>query len=171
MRIITIAAGVILVITSVWCFAHPGVSFLALAFILGIAMLIHGISIILGYFAYRDRHGGWVLAEGIISTVLGCIVLSNQLATDAMIPLFFGMWVIFSGAVRLSAGLEARRKSERAWGLILGLGAAGLAVGVYCFFNPVAAAVALGILIGMTFLLQGINMLTFGILMPGKKDR
>ena len=167
MRILTVISGVLLIFTSVWCFAHPGVSFLALAFILGIAMLIQGLFTMLGYLSLRrgGERAGWVLAEGIVTVALSVIVLSNQLVSDAVIPVFFGMWVLFSGAMRIPAALTERSKGEREWIVSLILGLLGVLLGLYCFYNPLLIALAFGVLVGFTFLLQGINMLTFGIFM------
>lgn len=66
MRISSIIVGVLLVFTSVWCIAHPGATYLSLAFLLGAMMLIHGITIIFGYLSTRlpkrvDLVGFWLM--------------------------------------------------------------------------------------------------------------
>lgn len=55
MRIVTIVSGMLLVGTGIWCFAHPGAPFITIAFLLGVAMLISGLSNILAYIIYRKR--------------------------------------------------------------------------------------------------------------------
>jgi len=173
MRILTIITGVLLVLTSIWCFAHPGATFASLAFILGCVMLFHGISGVLNYISTKDTQNGasWVLSDGIITFILACIVLSNQLAIDAIIPLFFGMWILFSGTMRIVASINLKKLGEKAWGITFALGLIGMIAGIYSFFNSIAAGLALVLMIGIFFLLQGVNMLTLGIGMIVEKRK
>lgn len=164
-RIFKIAAGVILILSGVFCFANPGETFLSIAFLLGCAILLSGLS---GTFAYiwisRKREiSNSLMIEGMLSIILGILVLSNQLLADAAIPVFFGMWVLFSGIIRVVVAFE-RRKSGRAellWVLILGL--IGVAAGLYAFFNTVLFAFSVVMLVGILFVVQGVNVLLFGI--------
>ena len=171
MRILTIATGILFVITSVWCFAHPGGTFLSLAFLLGVVMILQGIS---GIFAYRVvkkkmNHAGYFLSEAILTIILGVIVLSNQLSTDAMIPMFFGMWIIFTGIMRIVQSLHMDRKESKTWIWILGLGIISTLAGIYAFFNPILAGITVVMLIAISFLLQGINVIITGVEMPKRE--
>lgn len=171
MRILTIATGIMMMLTSVWCFAVPGAVYAAIAFILGSVMVFAGLSGAFAYFFAHERSVGapWILAESILTFLLGCLVLMNQLAIDAVIPMFFGMWVLFSGVLRIMASFALRKAENRLWILVLVFGLLSTVVGIYAFFNPAMAALAIVLLIGIFFLMQGVNVLTFGIAMPGKK--
>lgn len=170
MRIFTIITGVILAITGIWCFANPGTTFLALAFVLGLVMIFSGISGIFTYITIKKKKEAesWVLAEAILATILGVLVLSNQLATDAMIPVFFGMWILFSGILRVLGAFTLRNKEQYRWVWTLVLGIIGILMGIYCFYNAVIAGFAIVILVGITLMLQGINICATGIQMPHK---
>jgi uncharacterized membrane protein HdeD (DUF308 family) len=103
------------------------------------------------------------MIEGMLSIILGILVLSNQLLADAAIPVFFGLWVLFSGIIRVVEAFD-RRKSGRAellWVLVLGL--IGVAAGLYAFFNTVLFAFSVVMLVGFLFVVQGVNVLLFGI--------
>lgn len=164
-RVFKIAAGVILILSGVFCFANPGETFISIAFLLGCATLLSGLS---GTFAYiwisRKREiSNSLMIEGMLSIILGILVLSNQLLADAAIPVFFGMWVLFSGIIRVVEAFD-RRKSGRAellWVLVLGL--IGVAAGLYAFFNTVLFAFSIVMLVGILFVVQGVNVLLFGI--------
>lgn len=174
MRILTIVTGVILALTGVWCFANPGTTFLALAFVLGIVMIICGISEGFTYVSMKKKGivHMWVLEEAVLSVLLGITVLANQLATDAMVPVFFGLWVIFSGVVRIIGGIALKGQvTHKGWLWTLILGVMGIIIGTYCFYNPVVAGFEIVILVGMTFMLQGINICSVGIQMPHKSHK
>lgn len=165
MKVITIVSGAILSLTGVWCVARPGATFLAMAFVVGIAMLIHGISGILNYISERPGGfaSGYVLADGIIALVLSVVVLANQLATDAVIPTFFGMWLLFSGLMHVMQAVAVRDAGERNWKLVFGFGLLAAAAGVTAFIRPITGAAPPVLLLGVFFLIQGVSVIMLGL--------
>lgn len=174
LRVLTIISGVLLVLTGVFCFANPGETFLSLAFILGMIMVlssvIQGIAYWWGRGGNQNDNNGWILTEAIISFILGGLVLTSHIAADAAIPMVFGMWAMFSGILRVVTATMIDRSNKRAnfaWTLIVGLLCA--LGGLYAFLNPVFAALPIAVLLGILFVLQGISTLELGIHMPHKK--
>ncbi len=165
MRVLKITAGIILVLTGVFCFANPGVTFLSIAFLLGCSMLLSGIS---GVFAYiwisRKREiTNSLMVEGLVSIILGTLVLLNQLLADAVIPVFFGLWVMFTGVIRITEACSLRKSGwlELVWHLTLG--ALGIAAGIYAFFNTVLFTFSPITLVGILFVVQGFSVLLVGV--------
>jgi len=169
MRILTIVSGIAMILTGLWCVANQGVAFAALAFVLG--MVIRGIIGAAAFIKMKKRPEGmgWAIADAMINIILGCIVLSNQLATDMVIAVFFGMWMLFSGCNRIVGSLTLKKQEDKAWSWTMGLGVIGTVAGIYSFFSCNFAVLALGVLIGIFFLIQGTNVLTLGITMPHAK--
>ncbi len=174
MRILTIISGILLVLTGVFCFANPGETFLSLAFILGLMMVIN--SIIQGIAYWWGRAGnqhdnnGWILTEAVITFILGILVLSNQIAADVAIPMVFGMWAMFSGILRVVTATMIDRHHKKAnfiWTLATGLLCA--LGGLYAFLNPIIAGLAIAVLLGIMFVVQGISTLELGVHMPHEK--
>ncbi len=120
----------------------------------------------------RNQHevSGWILEETIITLILAVIVLTNQIVTDAIIPVFFGMWIMFSGIQRVAAAFTLKEKGIRIWGFSLIFGTLSVVSGIYAFMNPLVANLAMPILIGIFFLIQGLNTITTGLYMM-KEDR
>ncbi|MFV0518007.1 MAG: HdeD family acid-resistance protein [Aminipila sp.] len=173
MRILTISSGVLLILTGLWCFINQGVAFDGLAFIVGLVMIINGIIGTAAYIKKKNRLEKmmWILSESILSVILGGIVLSNQLATDLIIIMFFGMWLLISGCNRVVGALTLKKEEDSAWTWLMGLGAICVVAGVYYFFNSALAGLVVGVLVGISFLIQGANILTMGITMPHVKRR
>jgi len=144
-----------------------------MAFVLGCMMVFAGVTGGCAYFFDPGKSDavGWMFVEAILAFILGCVVLSNQLATEAVVPLFFGMWILFSGVIRLVLSLTLKKAGDKSWIYVLVLGVLATASGVYAFFNQIAAGIAVISLVGISFLLQGINVLVAGIFMPGKKRK
>jgi uncharacterized membrane protein HdeD (DUF308 family) len=165
MRIVTIFSGIILIGTGIWCFAHPGAPFISMAFVLGIAMMISGLSNLLAYVVFRKQNPyvSWQFADGLLTGIFASLVLSNTILTDSMVILFFGMWIQFSGALRITASIDIRKEGIAGWYWTLLPGILSLLAGVYCFFNPLLAGLALVIMIGGIFILQGVNCVVGGL--------
>lgn len=169
MRIITIGTGGLLVLTAVWSFAHMGLAFVSLAFLLGLAMLIQSLPEIARFFtAEVEYRRSWILAEGVLTFILSILVLSNQLVTDAVVPVFFGMWSLFTGIQRMAAAFDMHERNAAHWVLFMSVGFIAAAAGVYAFLNTILASLPIAMLLGGIFLIQGVSILLTGIFMPRK---
>ena len=165
MRVFKIAAGVILILTGVFCFANPGATFLSIAFLLGCAMLLSGISGTLAYIwiSKKRKISNSLMIEGLMSVILGFLVLSNQLLADAAIPVFFGLWVMFTGIIRVVEAYANRESGMMSLIWLLSMGVLGIIAGLYAFYNTVLFAFSAIVLVGILFIVQGFNVLLIGI--------
>jgi len=170
-RILTVITGVALMVTGIWCIANRGAFFMNIAFVLGCVMIFAGLLSVLIYFFAPGKQGGfgWFLAEGMTTLILGGIVLSNQLVTDYMVPVFFGMWILFCGVMRVVASLHLVMAKNNSWIVNLTLGLISTAAGSFAFFNQVTLGLTIIVLTGIYFLIQGVNVLAYGVFIPGKK--
>ena len=173
MKLFKILAGIILILTGIFCFANPGATFLSLAFLLGCSMVATGfISLGIFYWISRKKETeNLILIEGLMNVLLGILVLSDTLISDAAVPLFFGMWVIFSGVLRVAEAccLKSSDGQKRIGSLILGV--IGILIGMYAFFNPVLAVLSVVIQTGILFVMQGLNVLLRGFHLPHMKTQ
>ena len=118
MRMLTIIGGVLMLLTGMFCFINPGQTFLAIAFVIGLVMVLNGLIHICAYMMGRGLNNkgdnnGWILTDALITLLLGILVLCNQLVADTAIPLVFGMWVLVSGILRIEAA-DSYRPGEKA---------------------------------------------------------
>lgn len=176
MRTLTIISGILLILTGVFCFANPGETFLSLAFIIGFSMVVNGVihaaAYVQGRAGNKKDNNGWIMADAIIAIILGFLVLCNQIVADVAVPLVFGMWTMFSGILRIVSSSQIDRENKKGnfvWTFATGI----LCVvgGMYAFFNPILAGIAIAILLGALFVLQGISVLELGIHMPHEKKK
>lgn len=175
MRILTIISGILMILTAAFCFINPGQTFLVLAFVIGMVMVINGIIHMLAYLIGRGLHNkgdnnGWILTEALITLVLGILVLCNQLVVDAAIPMVFGIWVVVSGILRIEASTHINKEKKKSnFRTTLFTGILTVLVGVFGFINPMMGWLSTAILLGSFMLMQGINVLELGINMPHEK--
>lgn len=175
MRILTILGGILMILTAAFCFMNPGQTFLVLAFIIGLVMVLNGIIHTLAYLIGRGLHNkgdnnGWILAESLLTLVLGILVLCNQLVVDAAIPMVFGTWVLIAGILRIEASTHINREKKKTnFMTTLITGIFSVIIGIFGFINPMIGWLSVAILLGMFMLAQGINILELGINMPHEK--
>ena len=173
MRLFTIISGIVLIMTSLFCYANPGETFLPLAFVLGVAMIITGIIQCASYWWGRDNrkdNNGWIFAESLITFVLGILVITGLIAADAAIPMVFGMWVMFSGVLRFVVATMINPSSKKRnfiWTMATGI--ICILTGLYAFLNPYIANLNIAVLLGLLFMIQGVCTIELGIHMPHEK--
>jgi len=192
MRLLTVISGVLLVATGVFGIANQGVSFLAIAFIIGVVMIFAGTVQASGYIygRYSNREEialenaastdkqrqfirtqnnshGWIMIDGLVTFTLGLLVLSNQLKAEVAIVSVFGMWMLNAGLRRVVTSSYIDRKKKSAnffW--TLGTGVLNTIAGIYAFYNDSILQLPLATLLGVLFVLQGISTLELGVHMP-----
>lgn len=197
MRLLTVISGVLLVGTGVFGIANQGVSFLAIAFIIGIVMIFAGTIQSSGYIYGRyvtreffssddDMHSddvrmlvrtqnnshGWILVDGLVTFTLGLLVLSNQLKAEIAVISVFGVWMLSAGIRRLviSTYIDRNKKMVNFY-WTAGTGLLNTAAGVYAFYNASLFQLPLATLLGGFFVLQGISALELGIHMPHQNKK
>lgn len=173
MKAVTVIIGVLLIGAGVYCFVNIKAAFISLAFILGLVMMAYGVSQIVTWFTTRKESGSsaWVLGEGILTTLIGALVCFYPFQTDLVLAIWFAAWLIVSGIMRIAGAVQIRKNFPGTpWGLMLIMGVICILVGIYGLVHPLVAGMAIAMLLGIFFILQGINCLVFGINIPGVKS-
>ena len=174
MRILTLAGGILMVATGVFCFINPGQTFMTMAFVIGSVMVINGLIHALGFLLARGSFGigdnnGWILIDAVLTLLLGILILCNQLTVDIAIPMIFGMWVLVSGLLRFEAATRINRQKKPAnFKAAMITGVVTIIVGLFGFINPLITYVSVVALLGIFMVVQGANSIELGINMPHK---
>lgn len=175
MRILTIVSGILMVMTGVFCFMNPGQTFLSLAFIVGLVMVINGIIHALAYLIGRGLHNkgdnnGWIMTDALITLMLGTLILCNQLVVDSAIPMVFGIWMLLSGILRIEASTHINKQKKRTnFRMTATTGVITALVGLFGFINPLVRWMTTAVLLGIFLVVQGVNIIELGINMPHEK--
>lgn len=159
MRSLNMFMGMLLVAAGVLMIANEGITFLSVAFILGILLMVAGVAECLSFKAYRGNteETTWILVDGFTTFALGFLIIMNKLAADATVPLVLGFWVLITGIrnlIRAAENIEARDSYFYGHAII---GAFGILAGLYMYFNNDLLAMTTGIQVGICLLVQGAN--------------
>jgi uncharacterized membrane protein HdeD (DUF308 family) len=108
-----VVAGILLVIGGIVVIAWPGVTFLAIAVIWGITLLVGGIARLVSAAVLRGYGWGWLVVLGIIEAIIGIVMLAWPHQTAYVILLLIGIYSIFAGILQILLSFQLKKAPER----------------------------------------------------------
>jgi uncharacterized membrane protein HdeD (DUF308 family) len=104
----------------------------------------------------KTRHFGLRLGIGILSIVVGILVIARPTDTLIFLAVLFGLQLIILGIVRIVLGASATGLSRGLKTLSIVLGILTIIAGVICFTRPQASLIILAILLAVGWIADGI---------------
>lgn len=152
--------------------AHPGEQLMSVASYLGLAMLLTGCINLYIYHKQRNLlHGShWLLADGMSTTLLSLFPLFNQMIQPAMLPLFFGVWELFSGIIKAIDARELKDEQVDGWQWFRNIGRIEILSGVSSLLKPIDELMGIHVIVAIILFIQGLGFL-FKILIYQKIKR
>ena len=130
--IITIICGVILLLL-------PEKTNKVVGTIVGITILLTGLSTIYKYF---KRDGAKIyslsLTFGVIFSILGVLLIVYPYSVMQFVTICFGIAIVISGTSRINNAFWLKKGNEKSWLTTLGSGILVVAIGLLVLFNPFA---------------------------------
>ncbi len=97
-----------------------------------------------------------LIVGAILSALVGIIVLSWPMATLVVVAVMFGLYFLVRGIVRVIVGIFGPGLTAGGRGLSIVLGVLLVAVGIFALMNTAGTLAVLGILIGISWIIDGI---------------
>jgi len=151
--LVGIAAGVVVLL-------KPEDSLSTLAVIAGIFILASGIFDIAISFSSRTPNRGMAAVMGVLSAVVGVLLVRHPIGGVLFVALLIGIWLIAVGVVRL---VEAFDSDRRAWGIVVAL--LEIAAGIIIVATPPIGFTTLALLTGIAFIVNGVAIFALGWMM------
>lgn len=161
MRTLNMFMGALFVAAGIFMIAGGGgITFLSVAFVLGLLFMVGGVCEALSYKSYAgdDEDRKWVLIDGMTTFVLGFLIIFNKLAADATVPLVLGLWIAVAGIRNLVRALEKAEVKDSYFYGHFAIGLLNTVVGLYMYFNNDLLMLAVGVLVGVCVIMQGLNI-------------
>ena len=112
-KAVGIVLGIVLMIGGVVVAAWPGVTFLVIAIVWGVTIVVGGITRIIGSIILAGPGWGWVLAIGIAELIVGVAALVWPHVTAHVILLLIGVYAIVAGLLQIILAFELKKVPER----------------------------------------------------------
>lgn len=164
-KVLWIISAILLILGGVIFFYNPLPAFIFTEYVVGGVLVLSGI---LNIIAYIRTHkvmlgGGWILAEGVLSLVLGALIFFskyNEALFAITLSVSLGVWLLVSGISNFSRSVDLHKLGAKGWGWLTFWGIICIIAAVAFFCHPVAAAVgSVGWMTGFVMILGGISAL------------
>ena len=127
----------------------------SISYIIGGVLVAMGILGSMKYF-YSEPQNFMDMVYGIITVILGIIVITNPQAIASIIPFIMGILIIISSVTKLQYAHTLNKHQNSLWKTTLILSIITLIFGLVLVFNPFKGAVFLTRLVGGILLIYGI---------------
>jgi uncharacterized membrane protein HdeD (DUF308 family) len=111
MRVAYVVIGLIAIVAGVYCLRHHALTLLAVAFVVGVYWIVHGVADLgVAMSAPRGTEGrGLRTASGLLSLAAGIIVVIWPAETLAILILILGAWLLCYGVLLVALAFRLRR--------------------------------------------------------------
>ena len=170
MRVLNIVSGVLLILIGIYCLCNQDIAAATAGLMVGIFMLASGIIEIV-VFAATSRlliGSGWLLLDGVLTVILSLFLLFNEWFTMLSLPFLFALWLLFSGSSRFVSAFDLKALGVRNWGWVLAVGIILMIAGFICMMDPWVSVAAIGLTVGLAFLLEGISSIVYACIPRSK---
>lgn len=150
--------GILFILLGIWVFKTPIESFVALSIFFAFTYLISGIGRI--FFSLSNRKElegwGWLLAGGLLETLLGLALFANPGVSMIVLAFFVGFWLMFNGITTISTSIDLKKYQKKGWVWILISGILSTILAFMVLVNPLYAVSFLGIFIALSLIFSGL---------------
>jgi uncharacterized membrane protein HdeD (DUF308 family) len=153
-----VLVGILSVIAGVIILFKPSDSLATVAVIGGIFLLVDGILEMISSFMRGTTNRGLVGLLGVLSAIVGVLLIRHPVGGVAAVALLIGIWLIAVGVTRFATAFE--EPDHRGWHAIAGI--VELVAGIVIVSNPDIGFATLALLVGIGFILNGVAMTALG---------
>jgi uncharacterized membrane protein HdeD (DUF308 family) len=141
------AAGVIVI-------AQPDISLATLAVIAGIFLLVDGVYDVVVAIAERGEGRGMLALVGVLSAIVGIILIRHPIGSVVAIALLVGIWLVCIGVVRLIRAFAIAE--NRGWQVLVAF--VEIIAGIVIVSSPGIGVTTLAILVAIAFMVRGVGL-------------
>ena len=154
----TLLKGVLLIVLGIWMLSMPKESFQAMAFVIGLIVVLGGVAE--SYFSYRIRRAqgewGWNFSGGIIDIIIGILLMINPMAILVLITIFVSFWLIVFSVLVIRKAITMKQLGRKNWIINLLFGIVLLLLAIALIWHPQAVGLTMVFWLAFSFLSLGI---------------
>ena len=154
----SILGALALVVLGILLIFESEATIVTISYVIGGVLVAIGVLALLKFYkeVKENEDAGMDVVYGIISVILGIIVISNPKAVASIIPIVMGLIIILNSGTKLQYSIELKKNNNNLWKSTMILSLVSTFCGVLLIFNPFKGAAFLTKLIGFLILLYAI---------------
>jgi len=155
---VPLIVGILFVLASIFAFSAPAISFLTLTIFFSVSLLLSGLSEIIFSVSNTKTldNGGWYLIMGIVTFIIGLMLVRNLGLSAGVLALYIGFTVLFRSIATISFSIDIKKYGVKNWGVMLTFGILGTLTAILLITNPVIEGLSAVILMAFAFLFIGL---------------
>ena len=163
-------AGIALIVLGIIALGSVVIASLAAAIVIGVLLLIGGVTEVIGAFWCRGWSGYFLhLLSGILSFVIGVLFVAEPVPSLVALTLLLACLLVVGGVFKIIAALSHR---FAAWGWPLVSGLIDLVLGILIWQQwPESALWVIGLFVGISLIFRGANWIGLGLALHGLRGR
>ena len=171
---LALIVGILSLVVGFVVLINPVESYFTFALWLGVAIFVSGIASLVLSLSSRNRvvRSGWVILAAVIDIFIGILLMFNIMLSAEVMPLLFGIWLLYRGFTLLIGGLDLKRYNIRDAGWIIFGSVAMIVVALIILWLPETLGVeAVVLFIAIAFLVYGASMVSFAFRLADLHNR
>ena len=138
----TLASSIGLAILGVLLFFQSEVTIVSISYVIGAILIAIGVLAALKFVnnVKKEVKDEMNLVYGVVTVILGVIVICNPKAIGSIIPLIIGIIIVLSSATKLQYGIELKKNDNNLWKSTMIISIITMIVGIVLIFNPFKGA-------------------------------
>lgn len=139
----------------------PGISALAVCWVLGVLCLAAGACALVRYFrlGLLGALFRYDLALGLCSIIVGLALILHPDGAMVVLPMAMACYILVGGIFDVQLSVELRRLGDGGWWLTLALGLADAIFAFFLFLDPFDGAAALMVFAGVSLMVHSVQTL------------
>ena len=150
----SIVTSTILIVLGLLLIFQSEVTIMTISYIIGGILIALGVLAVIKFIQGTNKEGKSELdiVYGIVTTILGILIIMNPQAIASVIPFILGIAIIISSATKLQYAFELKANNNRLWKITMLISILSTLFGVILLFNPFKGAVMFTKIVGIFIL-------------------
>ena len=160
------------ILVGILIFTYPGESYIGMAALFAVLMLVSGIIEVVIAFTEKYMVGrGWAAVLGVLEIILGIILICSPAITAMMLPIVLGIWLLFRGIglIGIASEMSHFKVNGMVWTIILGI--LLIICSLMILFQPLFGIAAVVVWVGISFLVAGVSLVVFAFQLFSIKNK
>lgn len=160
---IPLIVGIIFIGLGVYTFTSPQETYLALAIFFSLSFLVSGLFEVAFSIANKEvlDNWGWILAFGVLTLVIGILLLINPALSMLTLPFYVGFLVLFRSISAVGYAIDLKNYGISDWGILIAVGVLGLIFAFLLIWSPAFAGMTIVIWTGLALISSGVFSVYF----------
>lgn len=155
----SIVASVLLLVLGILLVFESEATIFTISYIVGAILICAGAFALIRFFT-KSKNATSVMGldvlYGIVTIILGCLIIKNPGAIGSLLPIVLGIAIIVSSANKIQYAFNLKNSDNDLWKTTMIISVIGTICGVVLLFNPFAGAVLLMRIVGIFIIVYAI---------------